>query len=83
MNKEIRVDKDVALIRDHFNLQYIDFSDMSPVLIPSGYTKDYIDGKISHDLQLNAIQNAVDNIKKENEVVLCEGKDSYCHCISI
>lgn len=83
MNKEIRVDKDVALIRDHFNLQHIDFSDMSPVLIPSGYTKDYIDGKISHDLQLNAIQNAVDNIKKENEVVLCEGKDSYCHCISI
>ena len=83
MKKDIRVDKDVALIRDHFNLQHIDFGDMSPVLIPSGYTKDYIDGKISHDLQLNAIENAVENIRRENEVVLCEGKFSHRYCVDI
>lgn len=74
---EIRVDKDCTLIREHFQLQHIDYHDMSPVLIPSGYTKDYIDGKISHDSQLEAITNAYDNVAAKNEVVLCEGTG---HC---
>lgn len=39
MGTEIRVDKDVTLIREHFQLQHIDYQYMSPVLIPSGYTK--------------------------------------------
>jgi len=77
LGKEIRVDKDVTLIRDHFNLQHIDYQDMSPVLIPKGYTKDYIDGKISHDGQLNSILDAYNNIASSNEVVLCEGTGSY------
>lgn len=77
LGKEIRVDKDVTLIREHFNLQHIDYKDMSPVLIPKGYTKDYIDGKISHDEQFNAIMNAYRNVADKNEVVLCEGTG---HC---
>lgn len=36
MGSEIRVDKDVTLIREHFDLQHIDYHNMSPVLIPSG-----------------------------------------------
>mmetsp|Transcript_3691 Transcript_3691/g.7063 ORF Transcript_3691/g.7063 Transcript_3691/m.7063 type:complete len:458 (+) Transcript_3691:255-1628(+) len=75
--KEIRVDKDVTLLREHFNLQHIDYKDMSPVLIPKGYTKDYIDGKISHDEQFNSIINAYRNIAEKNEVLLCEGTG---HC---
>ena len=71
--KDIRVDKDVTLIREHFNLQHLDYQDMSPVLIPKGYTKDYIDGKISHDAQLNSIVDAYNNIATQNEVVMCEG----------
>lgn len=74
---EIRVDKDVALIREHYKLDHLDYKHMSPVLIPKDYTKDYIDGKISHDDQLNTILDAVENITRENEVVLCEGTG---HC---
>jgi dethiobiotin synthetase len=77
LGKEIQVDKDVLLIREHFKLQHLDYRYMSPVLIPKGYTKDYIDGKISHDMQLQAIVSAVNNISKDNEVILCEGTG---HC---
>jgi len=77
LNKEIQVDKDVTLVREHFGLHHLDYQHMSPVLIPKGYTKDYIDGKISYHKQLDAIANAVESISKENEVVLCEGTG---HC---
>jgi hypothetical protein len=33
-------------MKEFFNLK-CDYQDMSPVIIPSGYTKDYIDGKVS------------------------------------
>mmetsp|Transcript_11221 Transcript_11221/g.16990 ORF Transcript_11221/g.16990 Transcript_11221/m.16990 type:complete len:486 (-) Transcript_11221:124-1581(-) len=77
LGKEIRVDKDVTLIREHFKLSHCDYKDMSPVLIPSGYTKDYIDGKISYYEQLESIKSAVSNVYSRNEVVLCEGTG---HC---
>ncbi len=74
---ELRVDKDVALLKEHFEMHRCDYRHMSPVLIPSGYTKDYIDGKISHDEQLEAIKNAYLSISGRNEVVMCEGTG---HC---
>jgi len=77
MGTEIRVDKDVTLIREHFELQHIDYQHMSPVLIPAGYTKDYIDGKISSDEQVNAIMDSVRAISEVSEVILCEGTG---HC---
>lgn len=77
LNTKIRVDKDVALIRERCNLQHIDYRYMSPVLIPQGYTKDYIDGKISHAEQLYAIQEAVATISNCSDVVICEGTG---HC---
>lgn len=39
LGKDIRVDKDVELIREHFHLHHIDYEHMSPIIIPSGYTK--------------------------------------------
>lgn len=73
----IKVDKDVILIREHFKLNHLDYQFMSPIIIPPGYTKDYIDGKISRNAQLDIIKNAYDQIANENEVVLCEGTG---HC---
>eukprot|EP00560_Eucampia_antarctica_P008542 CAMPEP_0197824654 /NCGR_PEP_ID=MMETSP1437-20131217/1879_1 /TAXON_ID=49252 ORGANISM="Eucampia antarctica, Strain CCMP1452" /NCGR_SAMPLE_ID=MMETSP1437 /ASSEMBLY_ACC=CAM_ASM_001096 /LENGTH=453 /DNA_ID=CAMNT_0043424373 /DNA_START=235 /DNA_END=1596 /DNA_ORIENTATION=- len=73
----IRVDKDVTLIREHFKLKHLDYRYMSPVIIPPGYTRDYIDGKICRNTQLETIKNAYDQIANENEVVLCEGTG---HC---
>jgi len=77
LDTEIRVDKDVALIRERCNLQHIDYRYMSPVLIPQGYTKDYIDGKISHTEQIYDIQRAVEYISSCSDVVICEGTG---HC---
>lgn len=73
----IRVDKDVTLMKEHFQLNHCDYRHMSPVLIPNGYTKDYIDGKISNQDQLDKIQNAVRQVASRNEVILCEGTG---HC---
>ena len=64
----------MKFIREHCQLTHIDYRDMSPVLIPAGYTKEYIDGKIAKEEQLIAIENAVKNVQRENEVVLCEGR---------
>ena len=77
LDEEIRVDKDVTLMKEHFKLHHCDYRHMSPVLIPHGYTKDYIDGKISNKDQLDLIQNAVKHISSRNEVILCEGTG---HC---
>lgn len=74
---DLRVDKDVALMKEHFDMHRCDYRHMSPVLIPNGYTKNYIDGKISHDGQLEAIKEAYSSISGRNEVVLCEGTG---HC---
>lgn len=56
------IDKDVKLIRDHFRLNHLQYSDMSPILIPRGYTKRYLDGEIDHQGQLADIRRAYLNI---------------------
>lgn len=73
----IRVDKDVVLMREHFNLNHIDYQDMSPVIIPRGYTKDYIDGKISFDGQVQAVETSMRRIAERSDAVLIEGTG---HC---
>ena len=57
LGKDIRVDKDVELVREHFNLDHIDYEHMSPIIIPDGYTRDYVDGKISFESQANDLEN--------------------------
>ncbi|KAL7515967.1 hypothetical protein ACHAWX_001030 [Stephanocyclus meneghinianus] len=81
----IIIDKDVKLIRDHFRLYHLKYADMSPVLIPRGYTKSYLDGKIDHQSQMADIRRAYLNIvrstthydrrggKNRNSVTICEG----------
>lgn len=50
---------------------------MSPVIIPRGYTKKYIDGKISFDDQVKEIDSAFSEVDKASDVVLIEGTG---HC---
>ena len=81
----ITIDKDVKLIRDHFRLRHLKFADMSPVLIPRGYTKSYLDGEIDHQTQMADIRRAYLNIVKSSNsydgkgvktgdsVTICEG----------
>ena len=79
----VLVDKDVKLIRDHFGLSHLRYQDMSPVLIPQGYTKSYLDGEINHQDQMADIRRAYLNIVKATKlrggnhnnhfITICEG----------
>lgn len=42
----LKVDKDVRLFKEHFKMDE-SYANMSPLVLPRGYTKDFIDGKIS------------------------------------
>jgi BioD-like phosphotransacetylase family protein len=75
--KNYVVDKDAALIKQHFQLHHIAYSDTSPVLIPPGYTKDYLDGKITNEHQMAQIQRAFERVQASSAIVLCEGTG---HC---
>lgn len=77
LDQSLRVDKDVCLVREHFHLDHIDYQHMSPVIIPRGYTKSYIEGKISHENQLNDIRHAFHEISSTSDIMLCEGTG---HC---
>ena len=63
------IDKDVKLIRDHFRLFHLQYADMSPILIPRGYTKKYLDGNIDHASQMADIRRAYLNIVKSSTTV--------------
>jgi len=81
------VDKDVAVMRNHFGLDHLSWADMSPILIPRGYTRNYIDqldhhlttthGNASSKKTKSRILQALDNTQSKSDVVLCEGTG---HC---
>jgi len=73
----LEVDKDVVLVKGHFHLDHLPYKYMSPVLIPKGYTKKYLDGQISDDAQQEMVQQAYSEISSRSDVVLCEGTG---HC---
>ncbi len=66
------VDKDVLLFKDHFHLNSAD-EDMSPVLVPKGFTRNYLDGKVSDAEIRNAISQSFDRIASDNKITLIEG----------
>ena len=45
----------MKLIKQHFKLDHLDYAWMSPVIIPPGYTRDYIDGLVSKNEQMESI----------------------------
>jgi len=73
----IRVDKDVCLVKEHFHLDHLDYQYMSPVIIPQGYTKKFVDGEISSTDQLDRVENAMLHVTENSDVVLLEGTG---HC---
>ena len=66
-------DKDVCLMKTKFGLDHIDYEHMSPVIIPRGYTKDYIDGKITHKDQLEKVMNSFKHVNEASDITLMEG----------
>jgi len=66
-----RVDKDVWLIRESFGISD-NPENMSPVIIPSGFTKKYINNRNPKILEQKII-NAFYNISQNKKFVLLEG----------
>lgn len=75
--KIIRVDKDVRLVREYFKLDHIDYEYLSPVLIPEGYTRKFVDGEISLESQIENVETAMERVSDVSDVVLLEGTG---HC---
>ena len=71
--KEIRVDKDTQVMKEFFSLGHIEYADMSPVIIPKGYTSRYIDSEINSDAQVEAIRRSFAAQSESSDVVLVEG----------
>jgi AAA domain len=76
-NRTLRVDKDVVLVREHFHLDHLDYRYMSPVIIPSGYTKRFVDGEINFDHQLSQVHAAMEHVQCASDITLIEGTG---HC---
>jgi phosphate acetyltransferase len=68
----IRVDKDVLLFRSYFHLND-PFEEMSPVLFPRGFTRDFLDGKISRDGLLQKIIGSHQSITSRHPITVIEG----------
>lgn len=63
----VSLDKDAVLIKDLFKLKQT--QSLSPVAIPHGFTKDYLDQKISLDDLKHLILNASHDLEEYNSVV--------------
>lgn len=68
----IHVDKDVLLFKDRFKLQD-DYSNMSPVLFPRGFTRDFLDGNVNEVELQEKIVSAFQSIESQNDCLVVEG----------
>lgn len=68
----LRVDKDVVLFKEYFQLP-ASYEEMSPVIFPSGFTRDYLDGKISLTPLKQKISTSFENILSQNDFTIVEG----------
>ncbi|PJD95351.1 MAG: cobyrinic acid a,c-diamide synthase [Parachlamydia sp.] len=68
----VTVDKDVVLFKNTFQLTS-SWTDMSPVIIPPGFTKDFIDGKITEKEMVAKITRAFETISKTHAYTIVEG----------
>ena len=68
----VHVDKDVILFKSHFNLPD-PYEEMSPVLFPRGFTRDYLDGKIDHVDLLAKIDRSYQEITRRHKITIIEG----------
>jgi len=69
----LRVDKDVQVMKEYFNIDHISYSTMSPVIIPRGYTSRYLAGEVTRDDQVERILSAYAVQDAASDFVLFEG----------
>lgn len=69
----IRIDKDVKLFKEFFKLDHCDYKYMSPVIVGSNYTKDYIMNDWNEEKLVDKILNGYNNLKKSSDFIVVEG----------
>ncbi len=69
---EVRVDKDVELMHELFKM-HSDYALMSPVLLPSGFTREFLDGDHPVEALEAKILSAFRSISKESNWTIIEG----------
>lgn len=72
IEENITVDKDVELFKKHFRLT-ASWSDMSPVIIPSGFTRDFLDEKINERTMHKKIIESFEKIYSKSDYTIVEG----------
>ncbi len=72
LKKGYHVDKDVLLFDEHLNLDS-DLQLMSPVLLPRGFTRDFLDKKITTEEIENKIIDAFTILQKTHHNIIVEG----------
>ncbi len=72
INDRIVVDKDVALFKNYFHLDFA-YEQMSPVILPAGFTRSFLDGKIDSLKLKRSIEIAFEKISKHSSFTLVEG----------
>jgi phosphate acetyltransferase len=72
----VHVDKDVVIFKNYFHLSSGE-EEMSPVLFPRGFTRDYLDGKVDHAHLQEKIKTAFYNLCDRNDITVVEGTG---HC---
>jgi phosphate acetyltransferase len=72
VDEHTNVDKDVVLFKEHFKLPS-SWEDMSPIIIPSGYTRDFLDGKVSENQLNQKINTSFHKIFLQNDYTIVEG----------
>lgn len=68
----ISVDKDVVLVKDYFGLSP-SYQEMSPVLLPPGFTRLYLDGKVDGKELRHKIVSSFSTITSKSQITLVEG----------
>ncbi len=72
INPNLLVDKDVVLFKEYFHLSS-NYADMSPVIFPRGFTRDFLDGKINLENLKTKIERAYEKISSQNDFMIVEG----------
>jgi phosphate acetyltransferase len=72
VGQNLLVDKDVVLFKEYFQLPS-QYADMSPVIFPQGFTRDYLDKKINEGDLKTKIESAFEKISSHNDFTIVEG----------
>jgi len=66
------IDPDVRLIKEYFGMQN-EIHHMSPVVVPPGYTRAYIDGKITEEDQIKSVLESQEILSRNTDTLVIEG----------